>query len=454
MSLPTVATTVADSAERGRAARARVSRRRQAEFEPSSSRAVPELVPIRYGRMLTSPFAFYRGGAAIMAGDLAAAPHSGLIVQCCGDAHLANFGLFASPERNLVFDLNDFDETLPAPFEWDVKRLAASVLIAARENGHRPGEQEQAALATAAAYRKTMARFAEMDHLSVWYTHIDAEKTLEEFRSQLTPREVKSTRRSIAKARTRDSMSALSKLTEMVDGRRRIVDQTPLVIPIDRLADARGRENIFALLRQILDSYRETLPEERRMLFDRFHLADFAHKVVGVGSVGTRAWIALMLGDRDHEPLFLQFKEAQSSVLEANFRASKFRNHGRRVVVGQRLMQASSDVFLGWLRVNDEVNGQHDYYGRQLRDWKGSATVEQMRPEGLALYGRLCGMTLARAHARSGDRTAITSYIGRSERFDRAIAGFASNYAEQNELDYQALQAAVKDGRVTAQEGV
>jgi uncharacterized protein (DUF2252 family) len=459
-------TTVADSAVRGREARTRCPRRSHATFElridrldpvailQSQARTrVPELVPIRYGRMLTSPFTFFRGSAAIMAGDLAPAPHSGLIAQCCGDAHLSNFGVFASPERSLVFDLNDFDETLPAPFEWDLKRLAASVLIAARENGHGRGDQYQAALATAAAYREAMAKFAAMGNLAVWYARVDAEMLLREYRSQLTPRDVKSTQRSLTKARTRDSMSALSKLTEVVDGHPRIVDQSPLVVPFDRIADEAQREDLVTLLHQILDKYRESLPEERRVLFDRFHLVDVAHKVVGVGSVGTRAWIALLLGDRGNEPLFLQFKEAQASVLEHGFRASRFRNHGRRVVVGQRLMQASSDVFLGWVRVQSD-DGQRDYYVRQLRDWKGSANIDRMDLDGLTAYAQLCGSTLARAHARTGDRLAIATYVGRSDRFDRAIASFACSYAEQNELDYQALQAAVKEGRVEAIDGL
>jgi uncharacterized protein (DUF2252 family) len=404
--------------------------------------------------MLVSPFTFYRGAALIMAADLASAPQSGLTVQCCGDAHLSNFGMFASPERRLVFDLNDFDETLPGPWEWDVKRLAVSVLIAAINNRYEVSEQEQAVLATVEAYRNAMRQFATMNNLDIWYAHMDTDQKVDEYRSQLKPTMARRTDRALAKARTRDSMAAFSKLTHEVDGQPRIVDQSPLIIPISQLAPLE-RDELYDGLRRLLGGYRDTLDYHRRILLDQFELADVARKVVGVGSVGTRAWIALMVGRDGQDPLFLQVKEAEASVLEEFLGASTFATHGERVVHGQRLMQAASDILLGWFRFEEGIDGRvHDYYVRQLKDWKGSADVEQMVPEGLALYGRLCGWTLARAHARSGDPIAIGAYLGAGTRFDRAILQFAGAYAEQNERDYQALAAAVEDGRIVAEVGV
>jgi uncharacterized protein (DUF2252 family) len=410
---------------------------------------VPGLVPIRYGRMLTSPFAFYRGAAAIMAEDLAATPQSGLRVQCCGDAHLSNFGVFASPDRRLVFDLNDFDETLPGPWEWDVKRLAASMLIAAQSNGFRARDQRRVVLDCVAGYRTTMAGFAGMGNLAVWYSRFDVESVLAQHADQFKPRAVKGAKKAFAKARTKDSMSALSKLTHLVEGELRIVDQSPLIVPIDKLAQGADRTRILTGLRRILDGYRDSLPLDRRPLFDQFRLADFARKVVGVGSVGTRAWIALLLGPVGTDPLFLQIKEAQPSVLEEHLGKSGVPHHGERVVVGQRLMQASSDIFLGWLHAEGG-----DYYGRQLKDWKGSAEIEQMLPDSLAVYGRMCGWTLARAHARTGDRVAIAAYLGSSDSFDRAILDFSHSYAEQNDFDFHALGDAVDSGRIVAEAGL
>jgi uncharacterized protein (DUF2252 family) len=445
-----------------------VPRSRHAIFEPQSRRPdpikllerqaktrVPELVPIRYGRMLVSPFTFYRGGALIMASDLAATPRSGLQVQCCGDAHLSNFGVFASPERQLVFDLNDFDETLPGPWEWDVKRLAVSMLIAARDNDFAAKDQDKIVLDTLESYRTAMAGFAGMNNLDVWYAHLEIEKVLKEFGSQLKPRGVKKTEKLITKARTKDSMAAFSKLTRIVDGEARIVAEPPLIVPIEDLAQGKERDEMFDGLHEILRSYRETLEHDRRALLEEFRLTDFARKVVGVGSVGTRAWIALMLGRDDQDPLFLQMKEAEASVLEEFLGPSEFDNHGERVVNGQRLMQATSDIFLGWLHVESGLDGhERDFYGRQLKDWKGSAETEQMLPTGMAAYGKLCGWTLARAHARSGDRIAIASYLGKGPTFDRAILEFSRAYAEQNELDYKALAAAVKSGKITAETGL
>jgi uncharacterized protein (DUF2252 family) len=459
--------TLSESVAAGKAARSAAPRGSHAGFEPAGDRSdpvellerqartrVPELVPIRYGRMLVSPFTFYRGAAAIMAEDLASTPQSGLRVQCCGDAHLSNFGVFASPDRRLVFDLNDFDETLPGPWEWDVKRLAASMLIAAQSNGFRKRDQQRAVLDCVASYRTTMASFAGMGNLEVWYSRFEIESVLAKYADRFTPRSVKGAQKALAKARTKDSMSALSKLTHVVDGELRIVDESPLVVPIDRLADGVERDRILKDLRGVLAVYRDSLPTERRRLFDQFELADLARKVVGVGSVGNEAWIALLLGPVAGEPLFLQIKEAQPSVLEDVAGASEFANHGERVVVGQRLMQASSDVFLGWLRVDAGTDKQRDYYGRQLKDWKGSAEIEQLDPESLAVYGQMCGWTLARAHARTGDRVAIASYLGSRDSFDQAVLAFSRAYAEQNERDYQALGEAAKSGRILAETGL
>ncbi|MGA2452916.1 MAG: DUF2252 domain-containing protein [Solirubrobacteraceae bacterium] len=459
---------VAERVARGKAARAQAPRSSHAGFEPAAGRAdpiellerqartrVPELVPIRYGRMLVSPLTFYRGAALIMAGDLAHTPRSGLTVQCCGDAHLANFGVFASPERRLVFDVNDFDETLPGPWEWDVKRLATSMLIAARGNGFSVKHQERITLDTVAEYRSAMRRFAAMGNLEVWYAHLDVDDTFAQLRSQLTPALARGAEQTFAKARTRSSMSALSKLTETVEGETRIRAEPPLVVPIDQLLEGEQRSETFDVLHGHVRSYVKSLERSRRLLIEQFRLVDFARKVVGVGSVGTSDWIALLLGRDDRDPLLLQLKEAEASVLEQFVGASEFANHGERVVTGQRLMQAASDIFLGWLRGDaGEHDAPRDFYARQLRDWKGSAETEQMTPAGMAAYGRLCGWTLARAHARSGDRVAIAAYLGEGAKFDRAIVAFATDYADQNERDYRALAAAVKAGRVTAETSV
>ena len=381
---------------RGTAARKEVPRAGHALFEPLSTRAdpvkllerqaktrVPELVPIRYGRMFVSPFTFYRGAALIMAHDLEATPRSGLTVQCCGDAHLSNFGVFASPERQLVFDVNDFDETLPGPWEWDVNRLAVSMLIAARSNGFKAKEQDQIVLDTVGQYRTAMATFAAMKDLDVWYSHLDIQAVLQDYGSQFKPKIVKRADKQIAKARTKDSMTAFSKLCHDVDGKARIVDQSPLIVPIEQLEQGETRGETFEGLHQLLRGYRETLEFDRRVLLEEFELTDFARKVVGVGSVGTRAYIALLLGRDGQDPLFLQMKEAEASVLEGFLGPSEFSNHGERVVVGQRLMQAVSDIFLGWLHVDSGLDGKpRDFYGRQLKDWKGSAEIEQMVPEG------------------------------------------------------------------------
>jgi uncharacterized protein (DUF2252 family) len=459
--------TVAERAARGKAARAEVPRSSHAEYQPAANRPdpivllerqaetrVPELVPIRYGRMLVSPFTFYRGAAKIMASDLAATPRSGLNVQCCGDAHLSNFGVFASPDRRLMFDINDFDETLPGPWEWDVKRLAASMLIAARDNGYRVKDQERIVLECVAQYRTAMHEFGTLKNLDVWYSRLEIETLLQERAAQLKAAQVKKTEKQLAKARTRDSMSTFAKLTVSVNGSVRIVDQSPLIVPLDVLA-SEDRDTMLEELHGLMRQYRDTLQFDRRVLLEQFDLVDFARKVVGVGSVGTRAWIALLLGRDGTDPLFLQMKEAEASVLEEYLAPSEFENHGQRVVVGQHLMQAASDIFLGWVHVDAGMDGKaRDFYGRQLKDWKGSVEIDQMIPDGMVIYGRLCGWTLARAHARSGDRIAIASYLGSGNGFDRAILAFSIAYAEQNDRDYQRLAEAVKAGEITAQTGL
>jgi uncharacterized protein (DUF2252 family) len=460
--------TVAERVTRGKIARAEVARSNHAVYEPAPDRPdpielletqaqtrVPELVPIRYGRMLVSPFTFYRGAAKIMASDLANTQDSGLKVQCCGDAHLSNFGVFASPDRRLVFDINDFDETLPGPWEWDVKRLAVSMLIAARDDGFGRKDQDRIVLDTVFAYRKAMREFAAMPNLAVWYARMEIESLLQDYATQFARKQVKRTEKALAKARTKDSMAAFAKLTQQVDGRAEIVDQSPLIVPLRVLVPGPEGERLLEWLRKLARSFRTSLEHDRRVLLEQFQLADFARKVVGVGSVGTRAWIGLFFGRDGQDPLFLQFKEAEASVLEEYLGKSTFKNHGQRVVTGQRLMQASSDIFLGWLHVSEGLDGRsRDFYGRQLKDWKGSAEIEQMVPDGMATYGRLCGWTLARAHARSGDRIAIAAYLGGGDAFDRAIVEFSKAYADQNERDYQQLAEAERSGRITAETGL
>ncbi|HTY71362.1 MAG TPA: DUF2252 domain-containing protein [Actinomycetes bacterium] len=456
-----------DRQRRGRAARTSVPLASLAQLSPPDPRPdplglleqqaatrVPELIPIRYGRMLMSPFAFYRGAALLMASDLSGLPNSGLRTQLCGDAHVSNFGVFGTPERNMVFDVNDFDETLPGPFEWDVKRLAASLEIAAREQGFSRKQRRAVVLASALAYRETMRLFARQPNLVVWYAQLDVDRELRGLLPTLQPDRARLTEEMLAKARTHDSMQAFKKLTTVVDGKVRIRSQPPLVVPVQELLPEQDANELFVQLRSLLRSYRRTLQTDRRHLLEQFRLVDMARKVVGVGSVGTRAWVMLLQGIDDGDPLLLQAKEAQSSVLEAYVGASSYANHGARVVAGQHLMQASSDIFLGWQRAVGVDGVERDYYVRQLRDWKGSLPLEQMVPRGMTLYGQVCGWTLARAHARSGDRTAIAAYLGSSDAFDQAIADFATAYADLNEKDYEALKAAVASGRVTAQTGV
>ncbi|MFE2422281.1 DUF2252 domain-containing protein [Streptomyces hokutonensis] len=445
-------TSPADRAERGRAARKRVARSAHAGWIPSVDRPdpvavlerqgrdrLPELLPIRYGRMVASPFAFLRGSAAVMAADLASQPHTGLTVQLCGDAHLLNFGLYASPERALLFDLNDFDETFPGPFEWDVKRLAASIAVAARENGHGDTKAHRAALEATATYRTTLRSLARKGELAVWYDRIDADSLLPLVRSARNRRRVES---SLTRARRRTSLHAVGKLTETVDGRRRIVQDPPLLEP--------AGASDMAAVRKIFSDYRSTLSEERRLLLDRYRFVDAARKVVGVGSVGTRCFIVLLAGRDQDDPLFLQIKEARRSVLEEHLPSGPYVHPGHRVVAGQRLLQAASDIFLGWM---SGPQGRA-FYWRQLRDMKGSADVAGMSPAELLAYGRLCGTALARAHARSGDRVAIAAYLGGTDTFEHAVADFASAYAGQTTADHATLDAAVAAGVVRAAPGI
>jgi uncharacterized protein (DUF2252 family) len=467
MSVQTARPSLDDRAAAGKVARAASPRRAHADWEPAPDRPdpvallerqaqtrVPELVPIRYGRMLVSPFAFFRGAALPMAGDLAATPTSGITVQLCGDAHLSNFGLFGSPERRLIFDINDFDETHPGPWEWDVKRLAASFAVAGRERDFAKRRRADIVGEVVRQYRTAMRDFASMRTLEVWYAHVDADVLLDTMRDQISHREATDTEAVLAKARTRDSMRAYEKLTHLVDGEPRIISDPPLIVPVEELTDVGGTD-LARWWTRVFRDYRRTLTPDRRLLLDQFDLVHFAHKVVGVGSVGMMAWIALLLGRDSGDPLFLQIKEAQPSVLEEFLGASALHNCGQRVIVGQRLMQAASDTFLGWKRIAKFAgDGRRDFYVRQLHDWKGSADIDRMRPDDLAAYGRLCGWTLARAHARSGDCIAIASYLGSGSAFDDAIVTFSERYADQNERDYQALVDAVASGRIEAQTGL
>jgi uncharacterized protein (DUF2252 family) len=405
--------------------------------------------------MLVSPFTYYRGAALPMADDLAGTSSSGLRVQLCGDAHLLNFGAFASPERRLVFDLNDFDETLPGPFEWDVKRLVASMAVAGRDNGLTTKKRRRVSRATVAAYRTAMREFAAMSILNVWYARFDVEDALAQLKSDMPKKAVRQTKAQVAKARTRDGMQALAKLTTVSDGRRQIISDPPLIVPIEELASHLDVDAVYGFLRALSTGYAQTLPAYRRRLAERFTLTAVARKVVGVGSVGTETWILLMEPDDGFQPLLLQAKQAQRSVLASYAGESEYHNQGERVVAGQQLMQAVSDIFLGWQRT--PLPGRRPagyYYLRQLRDWKYSAAIGRMNHAAMTTYGRMCGWTLARAHARTGDRIAIAAYLGGSEKFDQAMADFAEAYADQTERDQAALADAVASGRVQAQMGV
>ena len=405
-------------------------------------------MPIRYGRMLASAFTFYRGAAAIMAMDLADTPRSGLEVQACGDAHLSNFGAFAAPDRRLVVDVNDFDETLPGPWEWDVKRLAASFEIAGRDRDFTPEETRTAVLTATRAYREAMREFAAMRNLDVWYARLDADTLLADLAKVVDRKRMKAVEKSKAKAEKKNSLKAFDRLVHEVDGKPQIISDPPLLVPARELVPDDQRQILEERILEMLGRYRESLKGDRRHLFDSYRFVEMARKVVGVGSVGTRAWVVLMMGRDGQDPLFLQAKEAEASVLEPYIGKSEFKNHGERVVEGQWLMQASSDIMLGWLPATGIDDAERDFYVRQLWDGKRSVDVDNLPPEGLAIYGRICGWTLARAHARSGDRIAIGAYLGKGEAFDNAIADFSERYADQNELDYAALADAAKSGRI------
>jgi uncharacterized protein (DUF2252 family) len=432
-------------------------------LEEQNTTREQDLVPVRHGRMLVSPFTFYRGAAKIMAADLKDTPRAGLNVQLCGDAHLSNFGIFASPERTLLFDLNDFDETLPGPFEYDVKRMAASFTIAARNNGFTKAETHAVTLASVKDYREAMAGFAKMGTMDIWYAHLSEEEIMGAIATLVAGQKGKAKKEAekgeegakkiTAKARTRDSLQALSKLAEHVDGNYRIVSQPPIVIPVRELESfsSLSADQVRQGIHDQFRAYRATLQDDRRHLLERFQVIDAARKVVGVGSVGTRAFIVLLQGRDQEDPLFLQVKEATSSVLEDHLPKSRYKQHGERVVQGQRMMQAASDIYLGWTKGVEENRW---LYWRQLRDMKGSIEVEAMKPFGLEFYARQCGWTLARAHARSGDAVAIAAYLGKSDTFDRSITDFSERYADQNDKDYQAFADAVKSGRLEAIEGV
>ncbi len=428
-------------------------------LEEQAETRVPELVPIRYGRMLESPFAFFRGGALIMASDLAATPRTGFTVQLCGDAHLSNFGMFASPERHLLFDINDFDETLPGPWEWDVKRLAASLEICGRDLGFAPADRRDVVMAGVQGYRETMLGAARMGALEAWYEHIRVADVMAWMQTQVGDeqvgrKEVEQTAREVAKARTRDSTRVLTRLGDEIGGRLRFVPDPPLIVPLDDMfPPGTAHDEVAEWMGSLIATYRRSISRHHHPL-EEYRYMDTARKVVGVGSVGTRAWIILFTGRDDGDPLVLQAKEAQPSVLERFLGKSRFANHGRRVTEGQRLMQGASDIFLGWLHL-EGVDGQpRDYYVRQLHDWKGSVDIDSMRVPRAIRYAFLCGATLARAHARWGDRIAIAAYLGKGDAFERAMAMFASTYAEQNERDYQALVDAVGTGRIVAETGL
>ncbi len=458
----------------GKEARARAPRSSQAEFGAGPDRPdpvsllgrqattrVPELVPIRYGRMLVSPFTFFRGAALVMASDLATTPRSGLMAQVCGDAHLSNFGLFASPERSLMFDVNDFDETLPGPWEWDVKRLAASVVIAARGREFTEKEARDAAIEIGASYRTEMHQLASMSTLDVWYSRIDVAALLADLQatagtsgSKADKRMATRTAKMVTKAKTRDSLQALDKLTHLVDGQRRIISDPPLIVPVEEIFPQMVSDTLVDELHHLLQRYRHSLQTDRRHLLEEFQLIQVARKVVGVGSVGTRAWVLLLVGRDTDDVLFLQAKEAEASVLEEFVGKCGYATHGERVVAGQHLMQAASDIFLGYEQVLGPDGITRDYYVRQLRDWKGSFEVEDAIPPGLTKYVGVCAQALARAHARSGDRIAIASYLGNGPSFDRAIADFAETYADQNERDYEALKDAAASGRIAVESGL
>jgi uncharacterized protein (DUF2252 family) len=457
-----------DRVATGKVARAMLPRERHAEWAPSqrtlqpldlladqAATRVPDLVPIRHGRMAASPFAYYRGAALPMAADLATATNTGLQVQLCADAHLSNFGGFASPERAMLFDINDFDETAPGPFEWDVKRLAASLEVAGRGRGFDSTTTRTVVLAGTRSYQQAMRTFAGMSSLAIWYARLGLSEMTERWGGAVGKKMVQQAERNVTKAQTKDQIKARAKLTRTVGGQLRFISDPPLLVPVDELYDDVDAERLEASIREAIRGYRRTLPGDRRRLLESYRFADLARKVVGVGSVGTRAWVALFVGKDEDDTLILQVKEAEASVIERFVTKTAFNNHGQRVVEGQRLMQAASDIFLGWQRVSAGEDGKpHDYYVRQLWDWKLSADVDTMGPDTLGVYAQICGWALALGHARSGDPIAIGSYLGGGDAFPRALADFACAYADQNETDHQALLDAISTGQIQAQTGI
>jgi uncharacterized protein (DUF2252 family) len=450
----------------GKAARAAVPRSRHAELplegrtdplaliEEQVRERIPELIPVRYGRMIDSPFAFYRGSAVVMAADLSRTPDSGLRAQLCGDAHMANFGMFGTPERNLILDVTDFDETLPGPWEWDLKRLATSFEIAGRADGFSEEDRHDIVLEVSSSYRRGMIDLAGQTNLDVWYLRLDVDAAMAEYKTNLRRRELKRKRKAVAKALTRDAEHAFERLTHVSGSGLRLDSHPPVLVPMDELYGGAQRKRFEKAVRDMFREYRASLPNDRRALLEQYRLVDIARKVVGVGSVGTRCWVALLLGLDRYDPLFLQIKEAQASVLERYVGRSRYVNSGQRVVAGQRLLQSSSDIFLGWGRALSIDGVSRHYYFRQLRDWKGSFVIENMTPGAMTVYARICGWSLARAHARSGDRVAIAAYLGKSSVFDEAIASFADGYADVTERDHEALVQAVRAGRIKARTGV
>jgi uncharacterized protein (DUF2252 family) len=445
----------------GKSARAAVPRSSQSGLPPQNKRKrdpvallvaqgrgrVRELLPIRYERMAVSPFTFLRGAARVMAADLAETPTTGIQTQLCGDCHLENFGLFGTPERQLVFDINDFDETHPGPWEWDVKRLAASIDVAGRDQKFSAADRADCVRAMARAYRESMNQFAGRRNLEVWYACMDA-TMMTTYRDRLSARWRAAGKATKAKALSHDTLGAYKKLTEMVDGAPRIASHPPLIVPLRELAGPTERANVHRRIARVIERYIRSLDAPRQVLVRQYRFVDLAQKVVGIGSVGTRCWVALFLGTDDGDPLLLQVKEAQTSVLAPYVTSTTYEQQGQRVVMGQRLMQAQTDILLGWARGENLTGRTVDYYFRQLHDWKGSFPVEEMSPSAMAIYGEACAWTLARAHARAGDRVAIASYLGTSDAFDEAMVKLARAYGDQTERDHAALRKAISAGRV------
>jgi uncharacterized protein (DUF2252 family) len=463
--------TVDERREVGRAARKRLRRRDLAKFEPLDDSRDPvallqmddegrleDLIPIRYGRMLTSPFAFYRGAASLMANDLARSPHTDLFAQLCGDAHLSNFGLFAAPDRRLVFDLNDFDETLPGPWEWDLKRLAASTVIAGRNIGATAEESHQAVVALCNSYRDRVRELSEMSNLEVWHQRLEVDKLVALLKANARKDSAKTVSKMATKAYTKDSIREFDKLTEVVDGKLRIAAAPPIIVPIEDVAQSFNievsAEFIENFVATVIGTYKQRLLADRKHLLDQYEIVHMARKIVGVGSVGTRVWIVLLIGRDAGDPLFLQVKESGPSVYERYLGKSEYEFSGQRVIAGQRLMQGASDPLLGWDNFKSPDGIEREFYVRQLKDWKGSANLDKFTPTQLREYAVLCARVLGRAHARSGDRIAIASYIGKGDALGHALGEFAAAYADQNDRDYARMKEAVADGRIAVQEGV